>query len=492
MEQQDASGIVFSFPGLPADQAAQIADAFKAELLQNGIDGAQFRVARSSDETMALGGILLFLGMTFFETATRKAVEAVIDALVQKYKTYAVAKSADGQSWVYGAEHRKAGKPEMSARQGVDYGTLGLVLLGASRFPRMDGLDNEFFARSAALIKETFTPEYSLFSSTKVLDLFDSALSPADIIEKIEGFLDGNPDIRDLMMYYCGHGGFLSDRSYFLTLRNTKAGGEATTGLKVRDMRLDLQSRLANKRWYLVLDCCFAGEAVKEFMASDTREFVRTQMTEAMPPSGWAVLVAAPRDMPAMAPAGQPYTMFSGALADTLKTGTPHLRRHFSFSDLADQTRRRIVEVYGHDRAVSPQSHAPMQNEGDLSRVPLFENKAIDLAAAYDAAPVHAAELEEIEQTFKSTFKEVRKGALNAAYTLYCGSANAALRKQVREFIEKARDDDSREVSALASEYADKIGGIENLAKPEKPVRRQEAAKPAPASTPRPEFDPGY
>jgi hypothetical protein len=256
MPQQDASGIVFSFPDLSPEQATQVADGFRTALLQKGMDGALFRVARSNDEAMTLGGVLIFLGMTFLETATKRAVEAVIDVLIHKYKTIAVAKSHDGTSWSYGEEYRKGGKPVPTSKEGVNYGTLGVVLLGASRFPRMEGLDNDSFARSAVLIKQTFTPEYTLFRSTKLLDLFDAALSPAEIIEKVEGFLDGNPDIHDLMMYYCGHGGFLSDRSYYLTLRGTRAGGEASTGLKLRDLRNDLgQGRLAHRRWYLVLDC---------------------------------------------------------------------------------------------------------------------------------------------------------------------------------------------------------------------------------------------
>ena len=72
--------------------------------------------------------------------------------------------------------------------------------------------------------------------------------------------------MRDVLIYYCGHGSFLRDRTYFLTLAGTRRGFEASTGFKLRELRHDLENRLLDRRLHVVLDCCYAGEAVKEFM----------------------------------------------------------------------------------------------------------------------------------------------------------------------------------------------------------------------------------
>ncbi len=76
--QQDASGVVFSFPDLSPDRTARFVDAFKARLLQKGAGAAaQFRVARSNDEAMVLGRVMAFLGMAFLEANAKRAAEAV-------------------------------------------------------------------------------------------------------------------------------------------------------------------------------------------------------------------------------------------------------------------------------------------------------------------------------------------------------------------------------------------------------------------------------
>ena len=178
-----------------------------------------------------------------------------------------------------------------------------------------------------------------------------------------------------------------------------------------------------------------------------------------MPPSGWAVLAAAPRTMPAMAPEGQPYTMFSGAFAEALQTGAAHLKQHFSLADLAAETRRRITLSYGHDRAILPQSHAPMQNEGDLSRVPLFENKAIDVALASVIMSNDNDTVDEIVHSFKRGLKEARKGALHDAYGLYLRTADGDVKARLASFLSGVTNDDSREVSLLADQYVKGLRG---------------------------------
>ena len=95
-----------------------------------------------------------------------------------------------------------------------------LLHSGIETAPGMEGLDNPAFERSARIIQKTLTSEYLLFKETKQLNLFDASLSPLGTIERIETFIDENPDINDFLFYYCGHGSYLRDRSYFLRRRS--------------------------------------------------------------------------------------------------------------------------------------------------------------------------------------------------------------------------------------------------------------------------------
>lgn len=477
--------LVLSFPELPHSEAVVIAQELEQELLRQGVAREGVSVARSDKEAMDLGGLLLLFGTSFLEGAAQQFGRHALDWLIEKYKVFIVAKAVSGQSWTYGAQYRKG--MQSVVRPGAEFGTLGVILFGASEFPGMHGLDNPAFARSADLIRRTLTPEYSLFTATRELNLFDASLSPLDTIERVEEFIDANPDINDFLFYYCGHGSYLRDRdrSYFVALKTTKAGKEAFTGLKLQDLRLNLETRLINKRLYLILDCCFSGEAAREFMSDGPQDFLRNQITEALPSSGWAVVSASPRSMIAMAPEGCEHTMFTGAFADALRTGSSLFKTHFSLSDLTEETRRRIVKTHGPSRAIPPQCIPALQNDGDLTKVPLFVNKAFDDTPP-EPAPDEMEMFEAMTREFDSVFPASRKAALENVYALWVRTTQREVKDRIATFIAGSLEDDSFSVRSLAAQYHSLLqepgsGGeeiretksnIQDTQEPAKPPRR--------------------
>jgi hypothetical protein len=378
--------ILIAFSGLSAAEAAELARDLEQALIADGVRAEALKVARTDAEAMDFGGTLVCLGgalaWEFLKAGAESAGQAAgkaagrdaygyvrrkLDDFCRRRRVAAELTVPGGRTWVLGSEFERASETDAAAALGGAVGTLGVVLLGASRFPHLDGLDNAAFARSAAAVRALFARPGPVFARTALLDLFDAALRPDEIVEAIDRHIGAHPDLTDLVLYYCGHGSFLRDRTYFLTLRNTVAGREASTGLKLKDLRHDLEARLASRRLYLLLDCCFAGAAVKEFMGPNVERVVETAVVDALPPGGWVVLAAAPASLPAMAPAGQDLTMFTGALVEVLdRAGRP-----LSFDDIAAETRRAVQIAHG-ARAVIPECHAPRQAGGDLRRVPLF------------------------------------------------------------------------------------------------------------------------
>ena len=108
-----------------------------------------------------------------------------------------------------------------------------------------------------------------------------------------------------------------------------------------------------DRRLYVVLDCCYAGEAVKEFMGPSIERAVEGGVTEALPGHGWTVLAASAADREAIAPRGQELTMFTGALAHVLGGDPAAAARTLSFADLAYEAGRYIQRTHGL-RAVRP------------------------------------------------------------------------------------------------------------------------------------------
>ena len=290
------------FPGLSPAEAASVARELELALQAEGAPRQDLRVERDDAEAMDFGGTLVvgagILGWEFLKEFTKglakgagteigkSAGRDVYDALRRRIDEFcrnrcvaAEVTVPDGRTYVLRSEYDRSG--EDAAVLPGDLGTLGIVVLGASMFPGLEGLDNPAFARSAVAAKEVFASAGPLFRRVAVLDLFDQDLSPNAIIDAIERHIAAHPDMADLLVYYCGHGDFLRDQTYFLTLRGTRKGREATTGLTLRGLRHDLETQLSRRRLYLVLDCCYAGAAVKEWMGPNVGRAVADALHEA-------------------------------------------------------------------------------------------------------------------------------------------------------------------------------------------------------------------
>ena len=386
MATEELNRVAITFPDLSPADAVMMTHELERELLDAGVPADAIQSDRSDAEAMDLGGVLVILGgISGFELlkeavkgaageaghqafkALSAQVRQAINGVCQRRRVSA-AVTIPGERSIFGGEYMGT-KPAIAAP--ADIGTLGVVILGASKYPHLDGYDNPAFARSAAAAETLFGRKTPVFKNPVVLNLFDQPKTPAEIIEAIDQHMAAHADMRDLLIYYCGHGSFLRDRTYFLTLTGTRRGREALTGLRLRDLRHDLEMKLLDRRLYVVLDCCYAGEAVKEFMGPSIERAVEGGVMEALPPHGWTVLTAAAPNREAIAPTGHELTMFTGALAHVLNGDEAGTGRTLSFTDIAYETDRYIQRTHGL-KAVRPQCHTPRQDAGNLARVPLF------------------------------------------------------------------------------------------------------------------------
>ncbi|MGO9485181.1 MAG: caspase family protein [Rhodomicrobium sp.] len=395
-----------------------------------------------------------------------------------------------------GSISAEEGARRMGLEPGVQAGpaaskpaTLGVVLLGASEFPYMQNLDNAAFKRSAQLFKSLFDPKNLTFKNTAVLDLFDAEMAPHELTQSIMDFIDKHSlTMKDIVFYYCGHGDYLPGQIFYLTLRTTKNAQKATTGLKPFDLRQDLDTRFADKRVYLIFDCCYASAASGIFMSGEADHGVRERIAEGFPAYGTALFAAAPRDMAALAPEGEEFTMFTGALADVIRDGAPGQEERLSLQDLKGAVRHRIFQRFG-VTAVNPELHVPRQKAGDISTLPLFLNKAPKSEQKVGKPQADPQEPSDVEaaiatagQHLKSESVPFRKTAVAELARLYSLTSNEALRTRIKELIEGAADDDSRAVQEEAKKYLLQIAQLEKrAAKPgPEPRKSSETRMPKP------------
>jgi Caspase domain len=203
-----------------------------------------------------------------------------------------------------------------------------VVILGASEFPFSDLPSSEAFRKSAQDLEAYFRGHPFNVRPENLKSLFDHKGSPLDINRELSEFLtgaqerarrDGRP-IRDLILYYVGHGGFTkSDQAYFLALNSTEAENEGVSGLRMVDLAGTLKRRAKDLRRYLILDCCFAEQAYQYYQSSgeaDPADVAHEKARLEFPETGTALLCSSSKRDFSIAPKGEPHTMFSGALLD--------------------------------------------------------------------------------------------------------------------------------------------------------------------------------
>jgi hypothetical protein len=273
------------------------------------------------------------------------------------------------------------------------------ILLGASEWPLSPGLSgSKAFEESAsgflAYLRDPQPKGLGLLQRN-ILGLFDTTASADRVDRRISEFLvkrQRDAPIADVILFYTGHGGFTEpDRRYFMALRGTRAENTGVSGYRIASLIRTLNARVPTSRRILVLDCCFAAAAVGESIPlSDNLQAMKEQTLGSVretaqrepdmerehdPPTGTALICAASSTDQAKIIQGERFTMFSGALLDTLRDGDRRLGQRLSLAEIGRLTSVKIQVKYA-DRAVSPQLHYPEQGEVSLAGLRIFPNPA--------------------------------------------------------------------------------------------------------------------
>src|SRR5262245_59734072 len=227
----------------------------------------------------------------------------------------------------------------MVSGEAISAPTTLAILLGGSAWPKSPQLAaSAAFASSARGFRQYLTDARGFgLPDANVLDLFDSSKTAPEIVEDIQNYLrqrmSAQPAPRDLFLYYTGHGGFISGRDYFLAVRSTIEGLEGTSSIRVSDPASALRNGARDVRRFSILDCCFAAAAFKEFQSTPGAAALM-QTLDAFPRRGTTLLCSSSSRSVSIAPEGEQYTMFSGALLDVLRHGDASIETPLSLEDV--------------------------------------------------------------------------------------------------------------------------------------------------------------
>jgi TPR repeat protein len=259
-----------------------------------------------------------------------------------------------------------------------------VVTIGASRFPKAPLLSGGSpFSRSVEAFLAYLCAETGFgLHRSNVLDLFDDTRPATEQLEEIAQFLQDKqrtdtavPLPENLLIYYVGHGLFTpNDRKYCLALRCTNGNNIGLSAMRGRDLGEVVRNGATHLRRFLILDCCFAGSMLGEFLSAPG-EAANVQMMEDLPPKGTTLLCASSSQDVALAPEKLEYTMFSDALLKALWKGNSTFGERLSISELKETLQWRLKTDYP-SNWVRPEVHSPDMRLGDISSIPLFPNPA--------------------------------------------------------------------------------------------------------------------
>ena len=296
------------------------------------------------------------------------------------------------------------------------------IILGASTFPAWPELGaTASFGQSAREFAQYLLDSSGFgLSKSNLLNLFECVDPVQNQDEKVKSFLkertkklsDSRIRPTDLIVYYVGHGGFYAPGDhYFLTLSTTSKDSEAISGYPMQALAKTLKTNAPHLRRYLILDCCFSAAAIGHFQSNGALQVARQQTMDVLPKKGTALLCAAGPHVPAKAPDGEIYTMFSGALLDVLTKGLPDFPERLTLADVGEATKLRIHDRF-EDSAVRPEVHSPDQEDGNLALLPLFPNprlRVTDLSKNVARLDLVVSEIVNAQRALQKSYSSIQE-----------------------------------------------------------------------------------
>ena len=259
--------------------------------------------------------------------------------------------------------------------------TVFALVLGASSFPLCEPIQHsggDAFQASAKKFVDCLSNLFGtdwISNEAQFLSLFDDPDGAAEQIRKISLFLQrANNDGHHLLIYYVGHGGFVDHEEYYLALKSTRLNYERISALPIKVLADTIKLEFAKGNVYLVLDCCFAGAAVRSFQSGSLERSILNANRKAFPRTGTAVFCASSKDNVALSQGSGDLTQFSECLTEVLEKGIPGAESHLSLRTISAAVRKR-GERFGYQQ-IDPDLHSPRQEGTDASDHAFIPNAA--------------------------------------------------------------------------------------------------------------------
>jgi hypothetical protein len=211
------------------------------------------------------------------------------------------------------------------------------ILIGTSTYQDQRLPDLPSVANNLADLQATLTAPRTGAFAPEHCTLIENPTDDRQVLRGLADIASAADDV--LLVYYAGHGvlGARQHELYF-GLSTTDLDRPQYSALSLAWVRDELlESRAATK--VLILDCCFSGRAIDEFMADE-----QSLIMGAIGVSGTYTLASSSANVPSLAPPGARYTAFSGELLNLLREGIPAGPPELDLHLIYQQLNRRMAQ----------------------------------------------------------------------------------------------------------------------------------------------------
>ncbi|MEV7891235.1 caspase, EACC1-associated type [Streptomyces sp. NPDC002817] len=264
------------------------------------------------------------------------------------------------------------------------------LFIGVDKFQSLDDLPA--VRRNLSTLVDLFAQDVWGLGASRCMQL----LNPASVREVDEAIFRAAEEASDtLLLYYAGHG--LLDRKgcLHLALPDSSTRSVHSTAFPYDWVRMGLSASRA-QRCIVILDCCFSARA----MGLQSSPSTVVELAEA---EGTYVIAAAAENAVALAPPGETYTAFTGALVGVLTDGIAEAPEFLDldtvFMGLQSVLRRQgrpDPQCLGRNQIgrtvfVKNPAHVPDQGhsfEGAIRELHIARTtQAVEMAGPHDSAP---------------------------------------------------------------------------------------------------------
>ncbi|MEU5402841.1 transporter substrate-binding domain-containing protein [Streptomyces sp. NPDC005963] len=220
--------------------------------------------------------------------------------------------------------------------------------MGTSRYQHLEQLPA--VSNNLQALAGLLTGPLALQLPTQHVTVIEDPVAALTVVSEVRRAADEATDT--LVVYFAGHGLVDPQGALSLALPHTEFD-RVETGLPYDWLRQVLLLNSRAERHVVILDCCYGGLALGRMSASPG-------LADQATVEGSFLLAAAAETRTALAPVGDTYTAFTGALLDTLRHGIPGGPALLDLGTIY-QYLRRTLEARGH-----PVPQARDRNSGAL------------------------------------------------------------------------------------------------------------------------------